>query len=127
VQIKSKEFGLQPPAIAPGALDRLTKYNWPGNVRELQNVIEREIILFGGEMLEFRSLLLDKNERKPHSSPKAPEFPDPVRLDEAMALHIGKVLALTKGKIHGAGGAAEFLGINPSTLRSRMQKLGIKK
>jgi len=127
VQIKSKEFGLQPPAIAPGALDRLTKYNWPGNVRELQNVIEREIILFGGEMLEFRSLLLDKNERKLHSSPKAPEFPDPVRLDEAMALHIGKVLALTKGKIHGAGGAAEFLGINPSTLRSRMQKLGIKK
>jgi len=42
-----------------------------------------------------------------------------------MSLHIGKVLKLTKGKIHGSGGAAELLGINPNTLRGRMRRLGI--
>ncbi|EFK11729.1 sigma-54 interaction domain protein [delta proteobacterium NaphS2] len=127
VRRKSKELGLRkPPAIVPGALDRLVKYDWPGNVRELQNVIEREIILFEGGPLEFRSLLPGSEELKSHSFHKEPNLPEPVRLDEAMALHIGKVLAFTKGKIHGPGGAAQFLDINPNTLRSRMQKLGIK-
>ena len=129
VRMKSKELGLlQPPAIAPGALDRLVKYDWPGNVRELQNVVEREIILFEGEMLEFRSLLPGSRAVKQRSfHDKEPGLPEPVRIDEAMALHIGKVLAYTGGKIHGPGEAAQFLDINPSTLRSRMQKLGIKK
>jgi hydrogenase-4 transcriptional activator len=49
----------------------------------------------------------------------------PLNLDEAMFLHISKVLKMTKGKIHGPGGAAELLGINPNTLRGRMGKLGI--
>jgi DNA-binding NtrC family response regulator len=102
------------------------KYDWPGNVRELQNVVEREIILFEGEALEFRSLIPGQGKIKPRS-PQEPQLPEPVRLDEAVALHIGKVLAVTKGKIHGPGGAAQLLGINPNTLRSRMQKLGIKK
>ena len=128
VRKKSKELGLRkPPAIIPGALDRLVKYDWPGNVRELQNVIEREIILYGGGNLEFRSLLPGKKELKSSSSQNEPGLPEPARLDEAMALHIGRVLSFTKGKIHGPEGAAEFLGINPSTLRSRMEKLGIKK
>ncbi|GAB6904269.1 Sigma-54 interaction domain protein [Desulfosarcina cetonica] len=127
VRSKSQELGLlRPPAIAPGALDRLVKYDWPGNVRELQNVVEREIILFKDDVLEFRSLLPEPGRMKPRS-PQDPELPEPVKLDEAMALHIGKVLAVTKGKIHGPGGAAQFLGINPCTLRSRMQKLGMKK
>ena len=127
VRRKSKELGLRkPPAIVPGALNRLVKYDWPGNVRELQNVIEREIILFGGQPLEFRSLFTESKELGTHSSHKEPGLPEPADLDEAMALHIGKVLAFTKGKIYGPGGAAQFLGINPSTLRSRMRKLGIK-
>ncbi len=128
VRSKSRELGpLSPPAIAPGgALDRLVKYDWPGNVRVLQNVVEREIILLKEYVLEFRSLLPEPGRMKPRSL-QQPELPEPVQLDEAMALHIGKVLAVTKGKIHGPGGAAQLLGINPCTLRSRMQKLGIKK
>ena len=127
VRKKSKDLGLhKPPAIVPGALNRIVNYDWPGNVRELQNVIEREIILFGGEPLEFRSLLPGLKEQKPHTSQKVSDLPKPVNLDEAMALHIENVLAFTKGKIHGPGGAAQYLGINPSTLRSRMKKLGIK-
>ncbi len=49
-----------------------------------------------------------------------------MELDQAMALHIQRALELTRGKIYGADGAAKRLGINPYTLRSRMDKLGIK-
>ena len=49
----------------------------------------------------------------------------PMKLDDAMAAHINEVLAFTKGKIHGTGGAAELLGMNPNTLRWRLDKLGI--
>lgn len=49
----------------------------------------------------------------------------PLNIDEAMSLQISKVLKMTKGKIHGPGGAAELLGINPNTLKGRMGKLGI--
>jgi len=127
VRLQSKELGrAKPPAIAPGALDRLVNYDWPGNVRELQNVVEREIIRFQGGMLEFRSLL-PGSERMESSLPqKEPGLPELLPLDEAMALHIGKVLAFTKGKVNGTGGAAQILGINSSTLRSRMEKLGIR-
>lgn len=51
----------------------------------------------------------------------------PLPLDEAMAQHIRKVIEFTKGRINGKEGAAELLGINPSTLRSRMEKLGLKR
>ncbi|MFV0436017.1 MAG: sigma 54-interacting transcriptional regulator [Desulfopila sp.] len=128
VRLKSKEFGMaKTPAIAPGALERLVSYAWPGNVRELQNVIERELIRFGGEPLEFLTLLPGAEKTLPsRSHHKGLELPDPVQLDEAIALHIGKVLAYTKGRISGPAGAARLLGVNPSTLRSRMQKLGIR-
>ncbi len=126
VQVKSRELGLvRPPAIAPGALERLVHYDWPGNVRELQNIVEREIIRFQGGMLEFLSLVPGAERMVSGSSQKKPGLLEPVRLDEAMALHIGTVLAFTNGKINGPGGAAQLLGIHPSTLRSRMQKLGI--
>ena len=49
----------------------------------------------------------------------------PLRLDEAMAAHISHVLRHTNGKIHGPGGAAELLGVNPNTLRWRIDKLGV--
>jgi transcriptional regulator with GAF, ATPase, and Fis domain len=49
-----------------------------------------------------------------------------LRLDDVVKHHVEKVLRITKGKIHGPGGAAELLGVNPSTLRNRMKKLGIR-
>lgn len=125
VELKSRELGIAiPPAIAPGALERLMNYGWPGNVRELENLVERELIRHRGGQLKFDSLL--PSERGGETQP-APEEKcgGPLNLDEAMSLHIGKVLEMTKGKIHGPGGAAELLGINPNTLRGRMSKLGI--
>jgi len=125
VALKCQELGIVlSPAIAPGALERLMNYGWPGNVRELENVVERELIRHRGGQLRFDSLLLgDKGgETQPVTEGKGG---GPLNLDEAMSLHIGKVLKMTKGKIHGRGGAAELLGINPNTLRGRMNKLGI--
>jgi transcriptional regulator with GAF, ATPase, and Fis domain len=125
VELKSRELGIAiPPAIAPGALERLMNYGWPGNVRELENLVERELIRHRGGQLRFESLLLGEKggETQPAMEGKGG---GPLNLDEAMSLHISKVLKITKGKIHGPGGAAELLGINPNTLRGRMSKLGI--
>ena len=125
VALKCRELGIAiPPAIAPGALDRLMSYSWPGNVRELENLVERELIRHRGGQLTFNSQLV--SEKSGETQPVSEETGGgPLNLDEAMALHVIKVLKLTKGKVHGPGGAAELLGINPNTLRGRMNKLGI--
>lgn len=125
VEQKGRELGIAvPPAIAPGSLERLKNYSWPGNVRELENLVERELIRHRGGQLRFESLL--PSERDNETQPVT-EVNDggPLNLDEAMAQQISKILRMTKGKIHGPGGAAELLGINPNTLRGRMSKLGI--
>lgn len=125
VDQKGRELGITvSPAIAPGALERLMNYSWPGNVRELENLVERELIRHRGGQLRFDSLLPSERSSETQS---ATEIIDsgPLNLDEAMSMQISKVLKMTKGKIHGQGGAAELLGINPNTLRGRMSKLGI--
>jgi len=129
VQVKSRELGLAAvPAVAPGALDRLTNYDWPGNVRELQNMVERELIRYRGGHLTFESLAPSSDNQKENTSPnRERERLKPVSLDEAMARHIREAVEFTKGRINGKGGAAELLRINPSTLRSRMEKLGVNR
>lgn len=125
---KSKELKLYPSlAISVEEMDRLKDYCWPGNVRELENLIERELIYTRGRgragSLNFRHLdILDKTEREAMMSPSRRGFPT---LDESMAEHIRRAMRLTGGRIYGSGGAADLLGINPNTLRSRMRKLGI--
>jgi len=115
----SKEMKLKKyPSIVPGALDPLMLYDWPGNVRELQNVIERAIIINPEGPIEFDSLTTKPSDDKLSNT-------EVINLDRAIAKHIVKVLNLTNGKIHGEGGAADKLGVNPSTLRNRMNKLGI--
>jgi DNA-binding NtrC family response regulator len=121
---KSKELRcLKPPVPAPGAIDRLLTYSWPGNVRELENVVERAMILNKNGPLTFDHLVPNSHElRRPTVRFREDE---PLGLDAVMAEHIQKVLALTGGKIHGPGGAAEVLAVNPSTLRNKMDRLGI--
>jgi len=126
VAVKSREQGMSvSPSIAPGALLRLTDYDWPGNVRELENLVERELILHRSGPLTFDAILRrEEGKNKPLVAGKGHSL-YPLNLDEANTVHIREVLRLAKGKIDGPGGAAEMLGINPSTLRSRMNKLGI--
>ena len=96
----------------------MRRYSWPGNVRELENVIERAVILSRGPELEIEGL---------SGAAPAAIGKTPLRLQDVERDHIVKVLDANNWVIHGKGRAAEALGINPSTLRSRMKKLGIEK
>ena len=123
INLKAKELKLSSiPSIAPGAIESVMNYKWPGNVRELQNVIERALILNPQGPLSFQHL--------DTPSPVHPPVPDSqaiesFNLDEVISHHISRVISITKGKINGADGAAALLGVNPSTLRNRMKKLGV--
>ena len=106
--------------ISKQAMSSLQAYDWPGNVRELENVIERGIILANGKNLEVRDIPeLRVSQVESMNSPSG-------TLEEVERAHILRVLEETKGVIEGAKGAATILGLRPSTLRSRLQKLGIK-
>jgi len=96
-------------------MDALMRYGWPGNVRELQNVIERALILSPGSALKLEEPLAAATRRTPD------------RLDEVEREHILRVLDRCGWRINGDGNAAAVLGLEPSTLRSRMQKLGIRR
>ncbi len=124
IKRKSCEMKLPaPPPLADGVIDRLVAYHWPGNVRELENVIERALILSKGQPLSFDDLAGKNPKGTPQIHIEGQEAP--LKLDEVTSQHIRRVLEMAGGKVHGKGGAAEVLGINPSTLRNRMNQLGI--
>jgi PAS domain S-box-containing protein len=110
----SGRMGKKVTKISHKAMEALQKHSWPGNVRELRNVIEHSIILSVGDTLKL-SFLGDSPTREPL----------PVTLFEAEREHISKTLEITNWRIKGKHGAAERLDMEPSTLYSRMQKLGI--
>jgi transcriptional regulator with GAF, ATPase, and Fis domain len=124
VEKKCRELQFQHlPRLAPGAMAPLMAYSWPGNVRELENVVERALILNKGRPLTFDSIVwTDEGDERGASAAHDEES---LNLDYINARHIRKVLKETKGKINGPNGAAELLGINPSTLRHRLRKFGI--
>jgi transcriptional regulator with GAF, ATPase, and Fis domain len=128
ITLKSKKLKLPAvPAIAPGAIDILMQYHWPGNVRELQNIVERALILNRNVPINFDHLHPGLSQPKAvRELPEERNEPEIYKLDEVISHHIRKILSGTNGKIHGPGGAAHLLGINPSTLRNRMNKLGIR-
>lgn len=103
--------------VRGGDMERLTSYAWPGNVRELRNVIERAMITSTGNVLDLSGLDL--------GHPRVQQS-QVLTLAALEGQHIAEVLRLTKGKVKGGGGAAELLGLHPSTLYSRMRKLGVQ-
>ncbi|MFC1888257.1 sigma 54-interacting transcriptional regulator [Thermodesulfobacteriota bacterium] len=126
VHRKARELKLPGrPKLAPGAMDQLLAYYWPGNVRELENVVERALILNRSGPLQFAFHDQTEQEGIHTLSEISSGDEETLLLDEALRRHIQKVLKITDGKVHGPGGAAELMGINPSTLRNRMNKLGI--
>jgi transcriptional regulator with PAS, ATPase and Fis domain len=127
-------------AVAPAALARLSAYPWPGNVRELENVIERALILAPAEAEAIGAGLLDSlltGAPVPGTSPgqaqralraaPAAEPGSALTLKELERRHIEATLGEVDWRIEGPGGGAERLGLAPSTLRSRLQKLGIRR
>jgi PAS domain S-box-containing protein len=103
------------------AMQRLLAYPWPGNVRELENVIERGVIISTGPELAAGPALLPV-------LPAAVAPPsESTSMQDVSRQHIVAVLQRTGWRIDGPQGAARLLNMHPSTLRSRMQKLGIKR
>jgi transcriptional regulator with GAF, ATPase, and Fis domain len=112
----SRAFGKTIDSISKENLRELQTYQWPGNVRELRNVIERAVILSESQQLEV-------------SIPRqATHVPQTAMTLEALEVeHIRKVLESTNWRVRGTGGAAQRLGLKPTTLESRMARLGISR
>ena len=115
------------------SIQALLDYSWPGNVRELQNVIQRALLIARGEPIQPEHLLLEnrsadwKGKEVQGNGSYHPvgdgEFPT---LQEMEKKHIQRALDVSRGKIYGPGGAAELLGMKPTTLQSRMKKQGLR-
>jgi transcriptional regulator with GAF, ATPase, and Fis domain len=110
----SNRMGKKITKIPQKAMQKMQGHSWPGNIRELRNVIEHGVILSSGDMLEL-TVVGEAPTREAQ----------PVTLAEAEREHILKTLEDTAWRIKGPHGAAERLGLEPSMLYSRMQKLGI--
>ena len=112
----SKSFGKPISSISKECLRDLQRYSWPGNVRELRNIIERAVIVTAGPQLDVSA---------PKPSVRAPQ--SAMTLVDLEVEHIRAVLETTNWRVRGAGGAAERLGLKPTTLESRMARFGIKR
>ena len=104
------------------ALQALLDYHWPGNIRELEHLIERSLLLTSDSVIREIDLpVADHPEKGSHETYRLRS------LDEVGRDHILEVLKKCKGKVSGAGGAAELLNIPSTTLNARIKRLGIKK
>ncbi len=101
--------------IPPHVMHALEAYDWPGNIRELENVLQRSIIVSPGNTLTLGEAWLAPGDNGPEGA----------TLVEVERRHISQVLNGCHWRLEGAGGAAHVLGLKPSTLRSRMLKLGV--
>jgi transcriptional regulator of acetoin/glycerol metabolism len=109
--------------VPPYMMAQLQDHDWPGNVRELRNVLEQAVIRSPGRILQ-----LPKGFDTERSHPGQENPLDGFATLEALEKqHILKVLKSTGWRISGPKGASNILGLNPSTLRFRMKKLGIRK
>jgi formate hydrogenlyase transcriptional activator len=130
----ARPLGRQIDGFSSASLRRLQAYAWPGNVRELQNVVERAVVLAKGPLLELGPEFLPADAVTPgRSLPASASAPPPAdvaspgtTLDELSRQHILAVLERCGGIIEGPRGAASALGLRPSTLRSRLKKLGVQ-
>jgi len=123
----SKRSGRKGLKVSPSGMAKLSSYTWPGNVRELGNVLERGAILSQSHILEPADLDLPSHKPLEICSLTQAHPEALVTLAEAERRHILKALRHSGGKIYGENGAAEILDLKPSTLQSRMKKLGIRR
>ncbi len=109
--------------ISPKVLKDLAAYDWPGNIRELEHLLERSILLTNGSII--KEIYLPPIAQK--GTVREAEETRIKTIEENERDHILAVLKKCDGKIWGPGGAAELLGVPPTTLNSKIKKLGIKK
>ncbi|MEO6282031.1 MAG: sigma 54-interacting response regulator [Dyadobacter sp.] len=123
VQVYSRKTGRKISGVSDKVLKSLLTYGWPGNIRELENVVERSVLLAKNNLIDHVHL--------PEQQPKKiSERAEEVRLKtifENERDYIMEVLKKCNGRIRGVDGAAEILNIPPTTLGSKMKKLGIRR
>ena len=113
----SRAFDKRIDHVAPEDMAALARYRWPGNIRELRNVVERAMIVATGPKLRIPL---------PQVSSAATNMQSQ-KLADVQRNHIRSVLDSVRWRIRGSGGAAERLGVRPTTLETRMAKLGLKR
>jgi len=114
----ARQMHKNPKPIPESVSRALQQYDWPGNIRELENVVHRAMILSTDGTIALKDISL--------SSAK-PVGAVGTTLEEIERSHIQRMLSTTLWRIEGRRGAAELLGLKPSTLRSRLRKLGIRR
>ena len=112
----SKTFGKQIAEVPAENMAALMRYSWPGNIRELRNAVERAMILTTGPRLTI-----------PIPTPLSVARLPSLRLVDIQKEHIRKVLETSGWRVRGLGGAADRLGLRPTTLETRMAKLGLSR
>src|SRR6516162_4938962 len=131
IDLLVKETGCAKPRLTPAGITALQNYHWPGNIRELRNVIERAVILAHGGTLEFdlptmlpgNKLSATKTERNDNQA--EPEFLTEAEIQRRERDNLLLGLEKSNWKIKGVDGAAERLGVKPTTLLSRMKTMGL--
>lgn len=119
----AEKAGRKLSGISEAVLKKMMAYKWPGNIRELEHLIERSVLLTKGAVIEELDLpAMEKKDRVPDVEEAAMKT-----IAENERDYIIAVLQKCNGRIWGPGAAAEILNLNPSTLKSKMKKLGIKK
>jgi len=121
----ARRTGRGPWRLSERALRALRAEPWPGNVRQLVNVLERATILKPAGVLDASTVRLEGPRRRRDVAAAAPE--DLPTLREVERRHVIRALERTEGKIYGPDGAAALLGLKPTTLQSRMRRLGVER
>jgi Nif-specific regulatory protein len=127
------------PGLTADALERLARYSWPGNIRELQNVMERAVILcrdsvIGADLVALSAIAEPSDPGEPRRQAEAPadrgverRRANVIRFSDAERHAIVRALELSGWRISGTSGAAEILGLKPTTLHAKMKRLGIRR
>jgi len=132
IELSVKELRCPKPRLTRAGIVKLQSYHWPGNIRELRNVIERAVIISRGGALDFDLPVTDSRTAPARITAHEADDPEPEFLTEP-EMHrrerenLAVVLQKADWKIKGADGAAELLGVKPTTLLSRMKKMGLKR
>jgi transcriptional regulator with GAF, ATPase, and Fis domain len=132
IKLSTKELGCPKPRLTRAGIAQLESYDWPGNIRELRNVIERAVILARGGAMEFDLPNNASVSPSPSNKPRldeetARDFLTEAEMQQRERENLLAVLGKTNWKIKGPDGAAELLGIKPTTLLSRIKVMGLKR
>jgi len=120
LKLACKRMGREVPIVTERIMGQLKDYDWPGNVRELANVIERSAIVS-----QAGKLIVDIQSPAAPTARNASTLLSEADIEQLRTTNLIACMTKTGGRVSGPGGAAELLGLRPTTLYSRLQKLGL--